>query len=97
VIRVVLLCIIRRIVALGLLSPFSVFTAEFTAISVAPIHISVETPGDYVILNDSLNSICAMESRKTSLHTHSIVFKCKQKYGSSADNDMDPFTSWHCR
>jgi hypothetical protein len=55
-----------------LMNPFSVFTAELPA-------ISLETPGDYVILTDNLSSIRAMESLKISLHTHPIVFECKLK------------------
>jgi ribonuclease HI len=58
----------------------SVFTVELAAICMAMDHIENEALGNYLVLTDSMSSIRAMESRKIiSLHTHSIVYECKQK------------------
>jgi hypothetical protein len=62
-----------------LASSSSVFTDELIAVSIDLIYISFEIPGEYVILTNSLSSIRAMENRKISLHTHPIVYECKQK------------------
>jgi hypothetical protein len=60
-----------RSIRFRLMSPSSVFTAEFTAISVALIHIFFEAPWDYVILTD----FSSYSSARLRLQT--------KKYGSS--------------
>jgi hypothetical protein len=66
-------------IGIHLKKPTSVFTAEPNAINVALVHMSLEPPGQYLIVTDSLSSIQAMQSRKLSYHTHPGIYKCKQK------------------
>jgi hypothetical protein len=56
------------------MSQSRVLTAKLTAIYVSLIHISLKTHKDYVILTDSLCSICDMEPQKISIHSHPIMY-----------------------
>lgn len=58
--------------------PSGVFTAELTAIFYALEHIRTHQPGQYLILTDSMSSVCALQSRVISPKRHSMIYDIKE-------------------
>jgi ribonuclease HI len=63
-----------------LAKPYSVFSAEISAIRMALAHIQICPRGRYLILSDSLSSLMAMRSRRITCKTHPRVYVSKQIY-----------------
>jgi hypothetical protein len=58
--------------------PSGVFSSKISAIFVALIQIRARHPGRYLILNDSMSSLKAVQIRKADARTHSLVYEIKE-------------------
>jgi ribonuclease HI len=65
---------------LRLHEPSGVFTSELTAIFRALVHIKTHSPGNFLILSDSMSSIDALRSQCISPNTHTLVYDCKEAF-----------------
>jgi ribonuclease HI len=77
-----------------LAKPSSVFSAEFSAISLALEHIQICPRGRYLILSDSLSSLIAMSSRRITCKTHPWVYESKQIYWDHQQLNYDVKLMW---
>jgi hypothetical protein len=58
--------------------PIGVFTSELSAIFMALVQIGNHQPGEFIILSDSMSSLRALQTRKISPRTHSLVYEIKE-------------------
>jgi hypothetical protein len=58
--------------------PSGVFTSELSAIFTALVQIRDQHPGKFIILSDSMSSLRALQTRKISPKTHSLVYEIKE-------------------
>jgi ribonuclease HI len=77
-----------------LVKPFSVFSAEISAIRMALEHIHICPCGRYLILSDIMSSLMAMGSRRITCKTHPWVYESKQIYWDLRQLNYDVKLMW---
>jgi hypothetical protein len=65
-------------ISLRLRQPSGVFTSELSAIFMASVQIGDHHSGEFIILSDSMSSLRALQTRKISPRTHSLVYEIKE-------------------
>jgi ribonuclease HI len=65
-------------ISFRLREPSRVFTSELSAIFMALVQIRDHHPGEFIFLSDSMSSLRALQTRKISPGTHSLVYGIKE-------------------
>jgi hypothetical protein len=65
-------------ISFRLQEPCGIFTSELSTIFMALVQIRDHHPGEFIILSDSMSSLRALQTRKISPRTHSLVYEIKE-------------------